>query len=398
MRSSAHVIEASLATLRRHLGMDVAFVSRFAEGRRHFEFVDTEADDSPVQRGASDPLEETYCARVADGRLPELVRDARTEPAVADLPATFALPVGAHMSVPLHRADGDLMGTLCCFSHEADESLRERDLQLLRMFADIVSTHLESLLDGDAARLEKRGLITAVLDGGPTMAMQPIVHTDTWHVRGFEALARFPSDVGWNPEQWFAEARDVGLGVELEASAIRAALRLMPRLPDESLLSVNVSAEALVQPSVLEMLTGEHADRLIVELTEHTRIDDYGTLAGELAAIRRAGASLAVDDAGSGWAGLEHILQLQPEVLKLDRTLVRDIGTHPGRQAMVEAMLGFSGRVGALLIAEGVETDEELGMLGSLGVEYAQGYLLGRPTLAYAQPQTSDVLPEVELR
>ena len=90
-----------------------------------------------------------------------------------------------------------------------------------------------------------------------------------------------------------------------------------------------------------------------------------------------------MDDAGSGWAGLEHILQLQPEVLKLDRALVARVDRHPGRQAMIEAMVGFADRMGALLVAEGVETVEESACLTSLGVVYGQGYLLGRPTLSF---------------
>lgn len=378
-----NVIMASLAVLRSHLDMEVAFVGRVQDGRRVFDFVDTESPDCPVQPGLSDPLEDTYCGRIVSGSIPQLIHDAQTEPGVADLAVTRQLPVGSHMSVPLSRSSGEVMGTLCCFSHHSDDSLRERDLQLLTMFAEVVSTQLEILVDDDRERADKEARILAVLErGGPRIALQPIVHTEDRHVRGFEALSRFPGN-GWTPQQWFAEARMLGRGVELEASAITCALATLPRLPPEATLAVNASADALLSDTVLKALTGEHAGRLVVELTEHARIEDYDLLTDSLTALRASGARIAVDDAGSGWAGLEHILRLQPEVLKLDRALITGVDDHTGRQAMLEAMVGFANRMGAVLVAEGVETQAELACLRSLGVPYAQGYLLGSPKVAY---------------
>lgn len=386
VHASTSVIESSLAKLRQHLEMDVAFVGRVEAGRRHFEFVDTDSPDCPVQVGQSDPLKDSYCGRVISGQIPRLIADATREPGVADLPVTRELPVGAHISVPLLRANGEVMGTLCCFSHEPDLTLRERDLKMLTLFAEIVSPHLEALIDADKRRAVTLGHVRGVLEtGGPRMALQPIVDLKSGNVRGFEALARFSGAAGWNPQQWFEGAKGVGMGVELEAAAVRSALALLPVIPDGALLSVNVSEAALVDPGVLAMLTGPHAPRLVVELTEHDRVRDYGVMAEELAAIRGAGGRLAVDDAGSGWAGLEHILRLQPEVLKLDRALVHDIAEHEGRQAMVEAMVGFSSRMGSTLVAEGLETEEDLAMLRDLGVHCGQGYLLGRPSLDYAE-------------
>jgi EAL domain-containing protein (putative c-di-GMP-specific phosphodiesterase class I) len=382
--ASDAVIQKSLAVLRSHLGMEVAFVGRFDDGRRWFDYVDAAADFCPVQPGTSDAREDSYCARVVDGRLPELVRDASLEPAVADLAVTWELPVGAHLSVPLRRASGDVLGTLCCFSREPDPDLRERDVKTMRMFADMVSTHLESLVEQEDIVRETRKRVSEVLaGGGPRMAMQPIVHVASGHVYGYEALARFPGHLDWAPDRWFAEATDVGLGAELEASAIRSALEALSRIPPTATMSVNVSARVLPQDEVVELLTGVHAGRLVVELTEHSRIDSYDSLADHLGAIRAAGGRIAVDDAGSGYAGLEHILELQPDVLKLDRFLVHGVATHPGRQAMVESLVGFARRVGAAVVAEGVETATDLQALADLEVTYAQGYHLGRPSLEF---------------
>jgi EAL domain-containing protein (putative c-di-GMP-specific phosphodiesterase class I) len=164
---------------------------------------------------------------------------------------------------------------------------------------------------------------------------------------------------------------------------VRAALALVPGLPPHAVLSVNVSARALLEaPEIATMFTGEHAPRLVLELTEHARIHDYGRLDAELDPLRRAGALLAVDDAGSGYAGLEHILRLRPDVLKLDRALVEGIADHPGRRALCLAMVGFTRETGCSLVAEGVETERDLQALRELGVVHAQGYLLGRPELA----------------
>jgi EAL domain-containing protein (putative c-di-GMP-specific phosphodiesterase class I) len=384
--TSAGVIESSLAALRTHLGMDVAFVGRFVDGRRRFEYVDTDPSSCPVRVGASDPLEETYCARVVGGRLPELIPDATEEPSVAGLPVTEALRVGAYLSVPLRRASGEVMGTLCCFSHEPDPSLRDRDVQLVRMFSDLVGTHLEALLDEEDRIEEARTRIRAVIDsGGPTMAMQPIVDLVTQRVVGYEALARFVGSPEWNPGQWFAEASRVGLATDLERSAVAASLRVLPRLPGGTTMAVNVSAATLFDPGVMDMLAGEHARRLVVELTEHEKVESYDAIDGALARLRAAGARVAVDDAGSGYAGLEHILQLQPEVLKLDRTLVNGVAMHAGRRAMVEAMVGFAGKMDAMVVAEGVESSDDLEVLRRIGVHLGQGYHLGRASLEFTQ-------------
>lgn len=380
--TSRTVIRESLAAVRSHLGMEVAFIGRFAEGRRWFEYVDADDSFCPISPGGSDPLEESYCARVVDGRIPELIPDAAREPGVADLDATLALPVGAHLSVALRDPEDRVFGTLCCFSRQPDPDLRERDLAVLRLVAGVVQTHVHSLLDHEEATSWAFHRISDVLEqGGPAIALQPVVDLTRDRVCGFEALARFPHGT-WSPVRWFAEAEMLGLGPELEASAIRAALRLLPQLPGDTTLSVNASASALCAGDVIvSMVTDVPGQRVVVELTEHQRVWGSSLLAERLGRLRAAGVRIAVDDAGSGYAGLEHIVHLRPDVLKLDRVLIDGIAGHPGRQAMCEAMVGFSRRTGATLVAEGVETEEDLAVLRDLGVTHAQGYLLGRPTI-----------------
>lgn len=210
---------------------------------------------------------------------------------------------------------------------------------------------------------------------------------------GYEALARFPPRPEWGPPDWFDAADRVGLGAAMESAAVHNALRLLPRLPAGLSLAVNVSARALLaSESIPALFTGSESTRLILEVTEHERIRDTERLRARLAPVRSAGVRVAVDDAGSGFAGLQHILDLAPEVLKLDRTLITGISTDPARQAMCEAMLSFCRRTNAALVAEGVQTPAELATVRRLGVTRAQGYLLGRPEI-WDAPGAPDETP-----
>ena len=129
------LLRDALQTIRLHLGMDVAFVSEFLDGRRFFRYVDAPDDNPPISVGGSDPLEESYCHYIVDGRLPRLMQDASLMPLALTFPATTALPVGAHISVPIHMSDGRVYGTFCCFKSAPDPTLVDRDLALVQIFA-----------------------------------------------------------------------------------------------------------------------------------------------------------------------------------------------------------------------------------------------------------------------
>lgn len=207
---------------------------------------------------------------------------------------------------------------------------------------------------------------------------QPIMSVDGSRVIGHEALTRFES--GISPDVVFATAAAAGLNVELELACIRAAVTEARGLESSrTWLSLNVSPAVLVASTRALARIAASADRLLVlELTEHVIIDDYGVVREALQQLR-PGFRLAVDDVGSGFASLRHILELAPDFVKLDISLVRDIDQDPGRQAMVAGLAAFAQRAGCELIAEGVESEAELAELRTLGVTRAQGYLLGRP-------------------
>lgn len=182
---------------------------------------------------------------------------------------------------------------------------------------------------------------SAVGGHGLRPVYQPIVDLARGVVVGYEALIRFVDYPVANPEHWFAAAREHGLGAELQAAALRTALTNRDALPGNCFLTVNIGPEVLAHPAVRDAWRNEGDLRgLIVELTEHVAIDDYAALEPDLDRLRAAGALVAVDDAGSGYAGLTHLLALRPAMIKLDRALVRDIDQDEAKRALVE-MVGM---------------------------------------------------------
>jgi len=208
---------------------------------------------------------------------------------------------------------------------------------------------------------------------------QPIVKLASLDVVGVEALARFDEDPPRGPDVWFEEAATTGLGVELEITAMVAALQSLVALPGGQYMAVNVSPPTLCSETFTPTIDGWPLARVVVELTEHHVIEDYDLVIGTMNDLRVRGARLAVDDTGAGFASLKHILKLAPDVIKLDLHLVRDIDSDPAKRALTAALVRFAADIGALVTAEGIETSAEFGALRDLGVEYGQGYYLGRP-------------------
>jgi EAL domain-containing protein (putative c-di-GMP-specific phosphodiesterase class I) len=205
---------------------------------------------------------------------------------------------------------------------------------------------------------------------------QPIVELADRRIVGYEALTRFDDETA--PDVRFAQAAHVGLGIELEMATLGAAMDGASRLTGDGWLDLNASPSLILDGSRLRAAMAGAGRPLVLEVTEHAVIDDYAALRGAIDALGPA-ARLAVDDAGAGFASLRHIVELRPDFVKLDRSLVADIDGDPGRQAIVAGMRHFALATGCRLIAEGIETEAELATLRSLEIELGQGYLLGRP-------------------
>jgi PAS domain S-box-containing protein len=205
---------------------------------------------------------------------------------------------------------------------------------------------------------------------------QPIVELATGEVVAHEGLTRFRDGCG--PDRVFADAWGVGLGPEFELATLEAAIREARRLPQGLWLDLNVSPRLLGHADRLQAVL-RTADRpIVLEVTEHEIVADYAALR---TAIRGIGneVRVAVDDAGAGEANFRHILELGAEFVKLDASLVRGVNGDLGRQAVVVAYRHFARTSGCRLVAEGIETEDELRTVRSLGVEFGQGYWLGRP-------------------
>ena len=378
--SCSDIVRRALGAVRSHLGMDVAYVSEFVNDRSVFREVDAPGREALIKAGDSHSLDDVYCRHILAGRIPELMPDTAAVPAAMAMPITAAVPIGAHMSVPIRLADGRTYGMFCCLSFEADRSLNRRDLQMMRAFADIAAFEIDRDLETTRIGEEKRGRLRRVIDEGRlATAYQPIYSLSDGQVAGLESLARFFDTPDRSPDIWFKEAAELGLGVELELAAIRAALAGLASLPANVYLAVNASPDTALSAGFAEALDGMPAERIVLEVTEHASVPDYAKLSEALQPLRKSGMRLAVDDAGAGYSSFRHILDLRPDLIKLDMGLTRHIDLDPARKALASALIKFARETGSHIVAEGVETASELKTLRALGADSAQGFHLARP-------------------
>ncbi|HEX6348951.1 MAG TPA: bifunctional diguanylate cyclase/phosphodiesterase [Candidatus Dormibacteraeota bacterium] len=285
----------------------------------------------------------------------------------------------AKPTVPVALADGTVCGDLYCRNRRR---LARRDRQFLAALARLVGETVDELKLADAQRGEHvRTIIDAGLVG---LALQPIVDLDTSQVIGLEALARFPSESGAGPDLLLAEADIAGLATELELMICETAVKRFRDLPAGAFLAVNASPALVQTPAFAAVLERVPVSRLVVEITEHSRIDDYERIRVALEPARRQGMRLAIDDVGAGFAGFGHMLGLEPDIIKLDIGLIRHIDAQAARRSLVASMVAFGRQTSADVVAEGIETAQELDALRELGVRYGQGYLLGRPSAVFA--------------
>ncbi|MDX6208478.1 MAG: hypothetical protein QOE24_869 [Frankiales bacterium] len=213
------------------------------------------------------------------------------------------------------------------------------------------------------------------------IALQPIVSVHSGRLAGVEALARFRD--GRGPDAWFRDAREAGLAKELDALAFNAALSAFAAVPEPCYLSVNASPALIMDADFAARLLDSPLPlhRLVIEITEHVVISDYDIQNEALKSLRERGVRLAVDDTGAGYASLSHVLQLRPDIIKVDRSLIAGLATDPARRSLVTALVLLAIDIGATVTGEGVEEIAELDILATLGVGYAQGFFLARPTV-----------------
>lgn len=238
-----------------------------------------------------------------------------------------------------------------------------------------------------ADRTRARRVLDAIEEGRVTSYRQPIRRLDDGTIIAYEALARIAGS-RLSPARWLEVAAEVGLRDELEAAMWEAAIAD----PPHTLLFLNASPAALLN-GVLERMAPRMPPRLVIEVSEHEAVDDYQALASCLDRWRDRGALVAVDDFGAGHANLLHVLRLRPDYLKLDRSLVTDVDTQSRHGDVIISMMSLAERVGAQLIAEGIETAAQAASLLTAGVVLGQGYLLGVPEPVTPRPQSRHTPP-----
>ena len=295
----------------------------------------------------------------------------------------YAAGVEQHVRVLAYvpvRSNSDTIGLLVVSAGDGDALALAERLPALVECSVMAGALLGPQLRSRGARAVDEARIRAIIaDRAFLPVFQPIVELQRRVVVGYEALTRFAD--GSRPDEVFAEAARCGLAIELEAATLEAVLEASGSLPASAWLNLNVSAEFVLAGEPLASILANWGWQIVLELTEHTEVTDYPALR---AALERLGPNvrLAVDDAGAGFASLRHILELRPDYVKLDRGIVQQIHRDPARQALVAGMVHFAGKIRAVLVAEGVETEAEARQLRQLGVALAQGYRLGRPALA----------------
>jgi EAL domain-containing protein (putative c-di-GMP-specific phosphodiesterase class I) len=247
--------------------------------------------------------------------------------------------------------------------------------------AQLAGRFVAGVLDPSAAaQVESRERLEQVLRTRDfTLVFQPIFDLASGRALGAEALVRFDGGRGEPPDVWLEHAHGVGLGVELELAIVRAIVEQREQLDDDQLLTLNAGPDVIASGRLPAALGSADRSRIVVELTEHLRIDDYPDLDEPLRRLRETGVRLAVDDAGAGFASLTHILRLAPDFIKLDRQLTNGVDTDQGRRCLASSLGRFAEETGAKMIAEGIETDGELAALQDLGISLGQGFLLARP-------------------
>ncbi|HEY3176868.1 MAG TPA: EAL domain-containing protein [Candidatus Polarisedimenticolia bacterium] len=258
------------------------------------------------------------------------------------------------------------------------DSLAERDRAARR--------HLMSLREVLASRL-----VRAVY--------QPVVDIENRKVLGWEALSRPLGEQFENIDQLFKAAYEAQSVWTLERLCRERAMEGLPVMKNDELLFLNVEPDSIYDPQfrsdeTLELLkqASLSPDRVVLEMTEHSAVRDFTAFRQTLTYFRSLGFRLAIDDMGSGYSGLISVAEIQPEFVKIDMSLIRDLHSRPLKRELVDTITRFSRRAGIQVVAEGIETIEELNVLRQIGVHHAQGYLFARPAAPPPEPDLSPLM------
>ncbi|EHB55028.1 diguanylate cyclase/phosphodiesterase with PAS/PAC and GAF sensor(s) [Mycolicibacterium rhodesiae JS60] len=372
-------IRTLLSLLRTRLGLDTAWLSSFHHGMQTMEILDGDTQAVNLSTGDQASLSDSYCVRVIDGRLPAIIPDTADNQTTAALPVTGDWNLGAYVGVPVLSPAGATIGMVCAVSRHAKPYLADIDLRVVKQIAELIGTLIASPDKGPDTTAAQRTVIRKVVyQRDFEVVFQPVHDITSGKVLGVEALARFPH-APFRPDAFLAQAALLGLGIELETAILARVISLVPRLPEDIFVAMNLSPGAALVAPWAQMLADVDASRIVLELTEHDAVLDYGALEEALEPCRSRGVRIAVDDVGAGFSSFSHVLELGPEFVKIDQSITRHIDVDDARRRLAHAIAELAGQMGATVIAEGVESQGELDTVGAVGITAVQGFYLSRP-------------------
>ncbi|WP_308301708.1 sensor domain-containing phosphodiesterase [Frankia umida] len=360
--------------------MDLAWLGRVDGDLLVVQMASGDLGAFGLSLGSSVHRDQSLFSKVLCGDLPSLIPDVQAEPRISSLPVVAEFGIRSYAATPVTDAAGQVYGMVGCVGRQPCPSLRQRDAGFLRMLASFLT---EFVIDLRRLWDERNAVwrqVREVLDaGGPRMAFQPVADLITGQTVGVEALARFPTGLP-GPEELFADAAGAGLGRELELAAVRNALRVLPQLPPDVILSVNASP-ATVTSELIDLVVNTGTPQCVaVEITEREEICGDHEMLLAVDELRGRGTHIAVDDVGSCYSGLEELLKLRPEIIKIDCLIIRGIELDPARQIVASGLAKLAAEIGGHVVAEGIESTAELDAVVDARIGYGQGYLLGRPS------------------
>ncbi len=365
-----------LRTAKSSLGLSLTFLSRLDGETQHLEVV--ESSIPFFHDGQTQPQATSLCQAILDGKLPSVIPNVAKLPEAKRLPAARFPRIRSYVSVPVSLSDGTLYGTFCAAGFTADNQLTKRDRALMEVLASAAATLIEPGVQDRRREAGIRERLQPIIDaGGPTVVLQPIVTLSDGLRVGAEALSRFPVEWGKPPDEVFAEATSIGVGIELELLAVRRAAEAISNIT--GYLSVNFSPQTILDERCLELLADLPTHRIVLELSEHDRVTDYEVLSEALRPLRDQGMRLAIDDVGAGFSSLRHILLTSPDVIKLDRSIVAGVANDSVLLTLVHSLADFGHGAGATVVAEGIETRDDALALLRAGVDFGQGWYFARP-------------------
>ena len=314
----------------------------------------------------------------------------RTEEAVPSADVITEMTAGLHqfLSRRIEEEHGEdiasLFDTFVGHQHLNYDPKIRLERQIYRAVRDAASSS-NSIEQREFGR-KAADLRETLRTGGLYIDYHPIVVTETEKIFGYEALARGTLRSMRRPEVMFEVAGQTDMIWELSRLCRNTAISGMKkRLEKDQLLFINIDPHDFTDPAFTETdMDVPDPSRVVLEITERTAIRDYPKFRGRLKEFRDRGYRFAVDDAGSGYAGLGSIANLEPDFIKLDISLINCIDVNFIKQSLVEQMVGFANKHQAMVIAEGVETAEEYETVKGLGVHLVQGFYLHPPAAGSA--------------